>query len=419
MKRRDFFVAAGAASIGSMLGRKTIAAPCPVPGYQIDSGPNIPSACLPPAALPQYMAGMNAFDVRHLTSVSNGLVTMFSALPGEWQTTGQTAGADNVFYAWSGGAGDPKGKRLFVHGGGHYDSSNNGLYVFDFNGDGAPAGWSVAPNSLSARSAVVESANTYADGKPTSIHSYDGMWYDEKLNRFYRFGGSGFGPSGGGISAAFYYSFSSASWVPFVDSSSIATTLGSTLVGSPDGTQVLYLASTKSPLFVNTSTKAITASGSQLSGSEESGFATAMDTNRSNLITNVCRYVSFYKDSSGARAKLITVNWPAKTFTVSTQTLSGSSAADLSYSGACVLYDSQRDAFWVFANSGETGDGTITGIYEVNAATFAVTRHALNGTISSKVNNKGGYNRHVWFSDWRIIGTVHSHDKPVSLIKLP
>jgi hypothetical protein len=207
--------------------------------------------------------------------------------------------------------------------------------------------------------------------------------------------------------------------VQLVNSSSISTTLGSTLVGAPDGSQILYLASTKDPVFINASSGAITAYGTALSGSEESGFATTIDTKRSNFTTNVCRYVSFYKDTSGANAKVITVNWPAKTWSVVTQSLSGPNAGELSAPGSCALYDAARDSFWVFANENDVTDGQISYIYEVSASTFAVTRNSLNGSIPTVTGHRGGYNRHVWFPDWRVIGTAHLYDKPASLIKLP
>ena len=420
MKRRDFlWTTAGCAGLVLPAAARASGSPCPPPTVSVEGGSAASNTCVAVTGLPRYMAGMTDFQVRNLPTVSGGAATMFASLPSEWQRTGQPNGADMVFLAWSGGVGDTAGKRLFVHGGGHFDSSNNGLHIYDFNGDAAPIGWRVASNSLSALGAVTQSTNTYSDGKPAAIHSYNGMWYDPRLNRFYRFGGSGFGPGGGGIDAAFYYNFATSAWVPFLTNSSIATTLGSTMVGAPDGSQVLYLASTKSPIFVNTSSAAVTSFGSALSGSEESGFATAMDTSRSNVTTGVCRYVSFYRDTSGPRAKVITVNWPAKTWTQVTQSLSGATAGELSAAGPCVVYDALRDSFWVFANSDETADGSISHIYEVGASSFAVTRTTLSSAIQCQVNNRGGYNRHVWFPDWRIIGTVHAHDQPMSLIKLP
>jgi hypothetical protein len=433
MKRREFLLTIGYTGLALPAASKVVAAsvPCPPPSVSISGGSSATTTCSPaptspPAAdLPQYMSGMSAFEVRDLTTVSGGKTTMFATLPQEWQVTGQPNGADMVFSAWSGGAADNNGLRLFVHGGGHFDSSNNGLYVYDFNGSSAPVGWKLAPNSLSALSAVVQSAHVYSDGKPCAVHSYDGLWYDPNLNRFYRFGGSGFGPGGGGISAAFYYSFATSSWVPFISDSRIGTTLGSSLVGAPNGSKVLYLASTKSPLFVSTSSGAAaaaagaTAYGDAMSGSEESGFATAMDTTRSNVSTGVCRYVSFYHDNSGARAKIVTVNWPGSTFTVASQALTGTYAGELNASGPCVAYDAKRDSFWVFANSNDTSDGQISSLYEVSATSFAVSKSTLSRPIQTLTNNRGGFNRHIWFPNWRIIGTVHAHNQPMSLIKLP
>jgi hypothetical protein len=424
MKRREFLRSAGSAAALSLpIAQRVFAAPCSPPTVNVAGGTTANTSCqappTPPTALPAYMQNMTDFQVKNLQTVSGGNVTMFSTLPGEWQVNGQPNGADMVFSAWSGGAADTVGLRMFVHGGGHFDSSNNGIYVYDFSGDTQPVGWSIAPNSLSALGAVTQSTPTYSDGKPAAVHSYNGMWYDRNLNRLYRFGGSNFGPSGAGTSACFYYNFGTSSWVSFLTHSNVGTTLGSTLVGSPDGSKVLYLASTKSPIFVNTSSAAATVSGSALSGSEESGFATAMDTSRSNTGTGVCRYVSFCHDNSGTNCKVITVNWPSNSWTVTTQALTGTYASELNASGPCVLYDAQRDSFWVLANSSETSDGLISYIYEVNASTFAVSRYSLSTPIQTLTANKGGFNRHIWFPNWRIIGTVHAHNQPMSLIKVP
>jgi hypothetical protein len=63
--------------------------------------------------------------------------------------------------------------------------------------------------------------------------------------------------------------------------------------------------------------------------------------------------------------------------------------------------------------------GVLSSIYEVDATTFAVTKMALKTPIQALPAGRGGYNRHIRFSDWRIIGTVHAHDQPMSIIKVP
>lgn len=375
-----------------------------------------------PNDLPQYMQGMADFEVRALNgsfAPTNGKTSMFDAQPTEWKQTGQPNGADFVFSAWSGGGGgDPDGLRLFAHGGGHHDSSNNGMHVFDFAGNAKPTGWSVAPNSQSALAAAVEEQITYSDGKPTAVHSYDGGKYDKIRNRYYRVGGSVWGPNGGGIGAAFYYDFNAQSWTTLLNSpATMGSTLGSSMIISPDGNQLLYLSSTKVPQFIDVATGALTGFGDTPWGSESRNPCALYDSKRN-------RYVTF-DNISPARAIVWTINWAAKTFTTSVNPFTGANAQDLASAGACCFYDVERDLYWNFC-AGRDGDaGACSTIYSVNPTTWAVTRYPLSGTVSMPASgsgtdpHKGGYNRFVWFPQWRMIGTVHGFSLPVSLIKVP
>jgi hypothetical protein len=413
MKRRDFLKSAAWSGLVLPIAARGQSEPCPPPALSGTSGTSTQTICQPSPAMPQYMSGMADFQVKQLTTVTTGAATMYDALPAEWRRTGQPNGADSVLAAWSGGGkGDALGRRLFAHGGGHGDSSNNGLYVYDFSGDMAPTGWSVAPNSLSPLSAVVAGVDTYSDGKPTAIHSYDGMWYDPTRKRFWRVGGSGYGPTGTtGESTAFYYDFNTTAWSSNLGGSPISS-LGSALIGAPDGSAVLFLSAAGTNVFIDAASGAKTPAGSSLFGSEEAGPCAVWDSARS-------RFVVFYHSSAGPRVQVVTVNWSGKSVNASVQTLSGTYAGDLNNTGACVMYDPLRDSFWSIANSADTQTGSIPNIYEISASTFAVTRYALSSPVPSLLNCKGGYNRHVWFPDWRIVGTVHAHNQPMSLVKLP
>jgi hypothetical protein len=411
MNRRSFISSAVALSGAALpLVGRSQATSCPPPTVDVVGGSSVQTSC----TLPRYMSAMADFEVRDLTgsyAPANGTVSMFSVLPAEWQLTGQPNGANSVFQAWSGGAGDPIGRRLFVHGGGHGDGSNNGLYVFDFDGSDAPKGWSIAPNSLSALSDVTLCTETYKDGKPTSIHTYDQLFYDTNLRRFYRFGGSPHCQNGAGMERSFYYDFELGKWVEWILSSNLRADLGATLMGAPDGSQLFYLSATNIPFFVDVTSGAEKPVGSTPFGTQGAGPCSAYDSRRRQWA------VFFSQSSSTPEALVVTIDWKAKNWSYSKTDLTGPDAADLNGEGACVLYDSARDSFWVFANR-EVG-APISSIYEVDAASFTVTRHALSSPIQAYDAPKGGYNRHVWLEDWRVIGTVHKHDSPVSVIKLP
>lgn len=432
MKRRDFICSA----MGLLVtGRQARAAerPCPPALVNVSGGSSVASSCASAGAAggtPKYMQGLGDFQVRNLEgeyAPRNSLVSVWDVLPEEWRALGQPNGADGVFTSWSGGAGDSAGRRLIVHGGGHNDSSNNGVYLFDFSGEDAPEGWQVAPNSLSSRAAVVSSSTVYSDNRPTSIHSYDQLWFDSNRNRLYRFSGSPYS-AGAGASVAYFYDFDAGAWnsqadgKAFLHDPAIAS-LGSTLIGSPDGSTLLFLAATKQPRFVDVVTGNVHPFGAALSGSEENQFAAAIDTTRSSDGRGKCRYVALYKNgASGPRIKVFSVDWSARTWNVTTEQLLGAEAENLNSQGACIFYDGLRDSFWAFGNRAATSTGLVSSVYEIDAESFEVRRWNLDtsrASVRAKPGCKGGFNRHVWFPEWRVVGTVHAHDAPVSLIKLP
>ena len=90
-----------------------------------------------------------------------------------------TVGVRGVMDAWNGGAYDSIGDRLIVWGGGHSDYSGNELYAFSISN----GSWSIleppTPNA-----SVVESSPYYADGKPSSRHTYNTLQFLPKQNMF-------------------------------------------------------------------------------------------------------------------------------------------------------------------------------------------------------------------------------------------
>ena len=92
------------------------------------------------AQSPSYISSMSDYGIRALTGTyapTNGNETMRSVKPADWLTD------DNIIAPWSGGPYAISGTKLFVHGGGHGDSANNGMYVYDFSGTSAPTGWTL------------------------------------------------------------------------------------------------------------------------------------------------------------------------------------------------------------------------------------------------------------------------------------
>lgn len=369
-------------------------------------------------SVPAFAQGIADWGVRAMSgsyTPSNGKETMYSTLVGafaEWHQTGQSLGADNVFNAWGHGMhGDPDGLRGFVHGGGHLDSGNNGLYIYDFSGDAAPVGWKVSPNTLSTiANATINSSNgKYADGRMCSIHAY-AMWFDKVNNQVHRVSGSPY--SNGGGATDVYGRFNLADDTQTSANASAVASLGATLIGKADGTKLLYLNVEGTPQFINTSTLALTASGSSFLGSTERGPMCLYD-------VDIDKHVCFF-DSAGAKTvKVITTNWGANTFSVADNTMTGANASDIDSGGACLAKDRASNRYLVVANKRDATNGLVSSLYSVNPSTWAVTKFDLGSTISISTASAGGYGKCVWFESWRILAVMLGYNDPVQLIKVP
>lgn len=125
-----------------------------------------------------------------------------SATPNQWTAFADSVMPDGTITAFSGafvnttgvyiGATFTAGTWICVHGGGHGDSSNNGMYAFGPLEDAAPA-WNLL-------SAVTRPDDVYWDDNdyPVSDHTYDNMVYIPSKNWMFKWGvGSKYHSSGG------------------------------------------------------------------------------------------------------------------------------------------------------------------------------------------------------------------------------
>ena len=117
--------------------------------------------------------------------------------PGHWyEVVDSSIEADlgktpNVMKPWSSGAYDSLRDRLVIFGGGHMDYSGNELYAFDVN--------TLQWQQLTQPSAPEDVSKTdpiYADGRPSSVHTYDGLEYLPNVDRLFTSGGSIYGSGG-------------------------------------------------------------------------------------------------------------------------------------------------------------------------------------------------------------------------------
>lgn len=408
MKRREFLLVIGTLSIivGS-LPALAVSSPCPPPGLVLDADSTVSTPCSTSSSSLPYISSMSAYQVRQLTGTlapTNGKATVQSATPAEWLNSDPGTNDGNVIDFWSGGIGDSSTNRLYIAGGGHTNSANNGIYSYDFSGTSAPTGFTLQAGSQSSIAntppANAQTYTTYSDGKASSRHTYDGINYVD--GKIYVMGGSHH--NSGYFNPTDTWRFQNGTWTKLADAphqnferptSALDPTTKKILLWSPSYT---------SYAFFNTVT-------------ETWGSVKSMNTSYSAADVVLCY------DPSRGRIVLIggglngvwTVNWSSETITsISTHPVSGI----LNTEGVTPLYDAARDVFWILGGRGSSGSSGYSTLYEMNASTFAITAHPLSGdSISVSSNNWGSFKRAVLLNG--AIGFVSGFTAPAYVIKLP
>lgn len=356
---------------------------------------------------PTYISSLSDYEVRALSGTyapTNGTSSLESVTPSEWITNDPaTLDLVGVIVAWNGGA-KGSGSKLFVHGGGHNDSANNGMYVFDFAGTSRPTGWQT-PLNISPVSAVRASSATYADGKPTSVHTYDGVVYASHNNHIYRFGGAWYNPNGNFTGASFKMNVATNQWTQ-VPSYPGGGGGALTIYDPASGKIFVTMSDTLSGYFYRTNDD--TWSGAKSYGSGFSfGSIGAWDPTRNRGVI-----------VGGGTNRVMSLNFANETLSVSTLNASGATAL-LSREGVSAVYDQQIDAYWLFG--GNRGSPGYSSIYQMNASTFGISQHTLSGSMAPSLNidYQGSYGRFILMPQWRALGFLGTHDGPVYVVKLP
>lgn len=373
---------------------------------------------------PAYIQSLTTFEVMSLASVSGGSLTINAALSaaaatyGDWTTNDPSLNQIGIIIPWSGGTGDPEGRRLFVHGGGHNDSAINGILTFTLGDGETPLGWTIETGSLSTIAntpTAMAAHDVYNDGKPGSVHTYDGVWYDATTDDFCRSGGAYY-RDGGYLPDTWCFDFSTDAWVQRLDNPS----------GGVEVPMLAHDPATRKVFYTR-------------GGSSNGWFYRPTDNTWSGnkAITQVpdsaTGYLNFVNRDGHAEFLIIganvnrrvTVDWTAETVSSSTFTPTGGAACDLlGDSGLAALYDPTRDSYWIFGGSG--GPPAFTHILELDAATFACTETALTGDLfdfdyngGSDANYTGTYDRAVLIDDWRVILTATGTQETAYVVKLP
>jgi hypothetical protein len=114
-----------------------------------------------------------------------------------------------IINAWNSGAYDTTRNRYIVTGGGHNDYGGNEIYAFDIKTLSWGRIWGPSPNIHSSGGQCNE---TYSDGNPASRHTYDGLEYLPKVDRFWVFGGSLYCGAGNASRGTWKFDFDSLTW---------------------------------------------------------------------------------------------------------------------------------------------------------------------------------------------------------------
>ena len=358
--------------------------------------------------IPAYISALDAFEVARLDGTLapiNSNIAMRDVTPNEWQTSDPgNSGLQGVITAWNGGA-KATGSSLYVHGGGHTDSANNGLYVYDFSGNGSPQGW-LSPLKISSLSAVTESRDTYSDGLPTAVHTYDGFVFASHNQHIYRFGGSQY-LNGFMTNASFKYDLQSDVWTQVPDYPAQAGG-AKTLYDPASGKIFVTMNDALVGYFYRTDTDSW--SGSKDYGGNGFPFNSmgAFDRTRN-------RGIIVGDDETS----LLSIDFVAETVNVTSFDPSGSTGI-LSGSGISAVYDPNLDVYWIFG--GSSGSSGWSNMYQMNAdgPPWTVTSVPLTGEAIVRTNGMvGSWGRFVLMPNWRAIGLVASVDSPAFVIKLP
>lgn len=373
------------------------------------------------------MAGMTEYGTRMLSGAfapHNGHTTFQESLPPEWKSSSAPASSRGVIGAWSGGCADVARRRLYFAGGGHSDGANNGIHLFDFSGDGSPAGFDVLAGSRSDMIDVVDDMRdpgadgTYRDGRPSAVHTYSGMQFDPVRNRVWR-GGSAIYSSGRPTGAHLWqFDIASGTWARRVGGGPVAAyTL---LLQAPDASKVLMLGDFGGNRFVDADNFTVTQYGSVPWSGTDQNVVGAYDSRRGRFLT-IARTTQFPSGPENPlRFHTLSVDWRANTFAFTQRTPVGL-AENVSQlkGGMAIFYDSDRDSFWAFGSRDDMAAGAIDKLIEIDAETFEVRVTSLLPALPCGTYSRGMFGRFLWMPEYRTVGLVYDYDKAAALIRLP
>jgi hypothetical protein len=403
MKRREFCeLAAGLAGLAMpVIGRAELR-PCPPSTVAVSGGVSVASNCTQ-GAVPAWLASVPAGQIAQLDFASATNSSIGAVTPREWiENPGYenvVNGVRKIIQAWSGGIGDSDHRRIYVHGTGHGDGGNNGLYCLDFSGDEKPIGWQLfgAPSSVAAADAGYRSnASVLADGRPAAVHTYDLVWMDNAVQRVYRTHGSLAG-AGNETRKTWYFDVARRVWVNAHDCP-FGFDLDASTLANPTARKTLMLRRNLYGIY------------RWDSGWQPQKYLTG-DVGRN----GTC--ISRPDASEGLMAAFgygtgfsrVVPNWTSETVTISPVSLGGGSS--LSRYGVTGFFEELTNSYWLFmpVEPGVSNTSMPAKYWQVDGRTWAVKEYDSGGTLDAYPSQPfgeqgaGHYKRHCFVPEWRSV----------------
>jgi hypothetical protein len=303
-----------------------------------------------------------------------------------------STGPSSKVVAWTSFVIDTRNSKIYsVFNGGHTDYSGNEVDMFDPENETPHWVQTLAPTSTAQ---IIDDADYYGDGRPTSRHTYYGAVYVEQTNKAMTFGGAKWSVFGSGTHAVDHY-----------DST---TNTCSTAGSHPDVPIDLYTSGDNPAVSKDPSTGDIYFIG---------GYVAYAWRRATNTWENLGDGISCYSTASAfdsTRRRMLMVgsdrnahhHFAVDTNVMTSITLSGSAAAAVQAQGqAGMVYVSEIDKFLLITAS---GGGTV---YQINPSTFECSVFATTGGSGVQATVNGPYNKVLYSPRMKSIYYFPTYDQ--------
>ena len=355
---------------------------------------------------PSYISALADYEVKRLATATNGKVNLNDTMPVAWQGDlgAATYGTNvNVTAAYSGGCWDAIGAYGYIHGGGHGDSANPGLWRYNFNGTTMPEGWELLAIPASAGICSPNTDPTATSPNfPISIHTYNGLVFDPDTAKVFRFGGGQWN-NGSMPTKNWAFDTTTDTWAETQNTPYAANNPVVAIINDI-GRKVLIISHSGDGWFYRIDTNTAGANVSEAQQAFDSVSSYDPTRNRAYL---------------WAPSELwqVDIDWINETITMAQVTPTGSTGF-LSSSTGAMFYDHDSDRHWFFPLV--EGSTSMTTVYDMTPG-LVITSHTTSGSNTGLDTDAwgGSYNKICPMLQWRAVGFITGIDDAAYVVKLP